>query len=79
MRIIIFTLFAFFSFSLGAQVTQPKPPIQTDAPEWVHLLYAETPNIYAVQEAYDAYYKVHPFEQNDYTRYFKRWAILARS
>ena len=79
MRIIIFTLFVFFSFSLGAQVTQPKPPIQTDAPEWVQLLYAETPNIYALQEAYDAYYKVHPFEQNDYTRYFKRWAILARS
>ena len=49
MRIIIFTLFVFFSFTLGAQVTQPKPPIQTDAAEWVQLLYAETPKIYPLQ------------------------------
>lgn len=79
MRITIFTLLVFFSLCLGAQVSQPKPPIQPDAPEWVQLLYAETPNIFAVQEAYDAYYREHPFVQNDYTRYFKRWAILARA
>lgn len=61
-----------------AQLDQPKPILQADAPEWVQLLYAETPNVYNIQEAYDNYYRQHPMVENDYTRYYKRWAILAR-
>ncbi len=55
-----------------------KPILQPDAPEWVQLMYAETPNVFAVESAFEAYYKTHPYEENNYTKYYTRWAITAR-
>lgn len=63
---------------LYGQLDQPKPALTADAPQWVQLMYTETPNAYAIQDAFDTYYKMHDFEENNYTRYFQRWAILAR-
>ncbi len=79
MRIQLLVALLSLSITLNAQLDQPRPVLQPDAPEWVHLMYAETPNVYAIQIAFDAYYREHAFEENDYTRYYQRWAILART
>ncbi len=79
MRNILTIFFLAIIIHAQAQFATPKPLLQTNAPEWVQLLYAETPNIYAIQSAYDTYYRTHPFVENDYTRYYHRWAVLART
>lgn len=78
MRLTLLCLYLCTALSLSAQLDQPHPRPEADAPAWVQLLYAETPNIHAIQEAYDDHYRTHPFVENDHTRYYKRWAILAR-
>lgn len=44
-------------------------------------MYSENPNYFELRDAFDEYYKVHPFEKNSYTQYFKRlmkenWAFV---
>ncbi|HQV67409.1 MAG TPA: hypothetical protein PLO48_11410, partial [Saprospiraceae bacterium] len=52
--------------------------INEDAPEWVHLLNQENPNVLDIKESYTAYYKSHPFVKNSYTQYYKRFMRWAR-
>ncbi|MBK8888338.1 MAG: hypothetical protein IPN46_18110 [Saprospiraceae bacterium] len=52
--------------------------INEDAPEWVHLLNQENPNVFDIKESYTAYYKSHPFVKNSYTQYYKRFMRWAR-
>ena len=71
--IIIFHVFSVFG--------QPRPSmiqINEDAPEWVHLLNQENPNVLDIKESYTAYYKSHPFIKNSYTQYYKRFMRWAR-
>jgi photosystem II stability/assembly factor-like uncharacterized protein len=42
-------------------------------PSWARQMYSDTPNIYAVQRAYQTYYLKHPFKENNHTRYYDRW------
>lgn len=42
-------------------------------PEWVQMMYANNPNVWAVQTAYQNYYKTHPFEKNIHTQNYKHW------
>ncbi len=76
-KIILFLLLASPLFLFG-QSGLIKPVLQPDAPEWVQLLYADTPNIFAISSAFETYYKTHPYEENNYTKYYSRWAITAR-
>ncbi|MEZ5014989.1 MAG: T9SS type A sorting domain-containing protein [Chitinophagales bacterium] len=78
MKYFIFLFLTACSLQIRAQVSQPRPPLEADAPAWVQVLYAPQPNVFAIQEAYDAYYATHPFVEDNYTRYYQRWAILAR-
>ncbi|MBK6499816.1 MAG: hypothetical protein IPG00_17315 [Saprospiraceae bacterium] len=71
--IIVFHVFNVFG--------QPRPSmiqISEDAPEWVHLLNQENPNVLDIKESYTAYYKSHPFVKNSYTQYYKRFMRWAR-
>jgi len=42
-------------------------------PTWVKLMYSDTPNLKKIENAYNEYYKSHPFEKNTFTQYYKRW------
>lgn len=42
-------------------------------PQWVKLMYAENPNVWEVDKAYEAFYRTRPFEKNYYTQYYKHW------
>ena len=53
------------------------PPTASMAP-WCKYMYAEPLNMLALDSAYRAYYAHHPFEKNNYTRYYKRLTSLAQ-
>lgn len=42
-------------------------------PEWVKLMYSDSPNLVKIEKAYIEYYNSHPFVKNAYTQYYKRW------
>jgi len=42
-------------------------------PTWAQLMYSEHPNVFAVQNAYQDYYRSNTFEKNYHTQYYKRW------
>ncbi len=61
---------------------QEKPSalfVAPDAPQWVHLMMADQPNLFEVQKAYENFYQEHPFEKNSYTQHYKRWLNWART
>ncbi len=45
----------------------------TTLPEWTQMMYSASPDPGAVMDAYNAYYKTHPFIQNTHTQYYKHW------
>lgn len=47
-------------------------------PEWVVLMYADNPNVWAVETAYRVYYQTHPFEKTTHTQYYKKWRRATR-
>jgi photosystem II stability/assembly factor-like uncharacterized protein len=51
------------------------PPQTADMPEWAKLMYAEQPNVFAVEKAYADFYKDKIFKKDNYTRYYKRWRL----
>jgi photosystem II stability/assembly factor-like uncharacterized protein len=58
----------------GAQ-QMPKPSlIEVETlPHWAQLMYGNHANIYEVQNAYQDYYRTHPFVKSYHTQYYKRW------
>jgi PKD repeat protein/photosystem II stability/assembly factor-like uncharacterized protein len=69
-----FCIFLFLDFSLHAQYYEPKPNENDPSiPEWVKLMYAESPNAIKVDDAFRAYYAGRPFKHDNYSRYYKRW------
>lgn len=48
-------------------------PLKGNEPVWVSLMYAENPNVWEVETAYNAYYQNHPFEKNLHTQNYKHW------
>ena len=68
----------FTASQLFAQ-TAPEPIyVAPDAPNWMHMMLAENPNVYEISDAYTAYYQSHPFEKSNYTQYYKRWMQWTR-
>ncbi|MBI1286809.1 MAG: T9SS type A sorting domain-containing protein [Flavobacteriales bacterium] len=43
------------------------------APAWAQMMYAENPNVFAVDKAYREYYREHEFEKSYHTQFYKRW------
>lgn len=71
-------LLLLFPFFLHAQ-QKPSPILVTpDAPEWMHMMQAEQPNVFEIQQAYRAYFDTHPFEKNAYTQFYKHFMHWAR-
>ncbi len=73
--LVLFTVLPAFAY---CQISPIKPILEPEAPQWVQLMYADIPNIFEIQSAFDTYYKTHTFEENNYTRYYNHWAIIAR-
>lgn len=44
-----------------------------EAPEWVQLMYSESPDPATVRAAYESYYATHDFVKNRDTQFYKRW------
>ena len=77
MKKYLFLLFftpVYFSIQAMAQFAEPKiTPNDPSLPAWVKLMYAENPNVYTVDSAYQAYYKINIFKESSYTRQYMRW------
>jgi photosystem II stability/assembly factor-like uncharacterized protein len=60
--------------TLQTQVMSPLsiPQKTQDMPEWAEHLYTSPLNLLRLDSAYTAYYNIHTFEKNNYTRYYKR-------
>jgi photosystem II stability/assembly factor-like uncharacterized protein len=78
MRLIALCLCLSLSYNLLAQQKPSPIYITPDAPEWMHLMLQDNPNVFAVQQAYKAYYTKNKFVKTDYTQYYKRWVHWAR-
>jgi len=81
-KILLLSLIILFSNTIIAQnkkVPNPKypslfktiPPIATDAPRWVQLMYSQDVNFNEVQKAFDAYYKDQVLKKNTHTQNYK--------
>ena len=63
-----------FSLQTNAQFAEPKiNPNDPTLPVWVKMMYAENPNVYAVDCAYQSFYKSNDFTETSYTRQYMRW------
>lgn len=71
-------LLTHLSLSLSAQQAPTPIYVGTDAPQWLKMLQGDTPNVFAVAQAYREHYRTHPFEKNSYTKFYKRWMQWAR-
>jgi len=70
-------LFLFSLFSLKAQdgitVGGVFPPKSMAAPEWAKDLQSDNPNVFAIDSAYEAFFKTHSYKKNLWTKYYRRW------
>lgn len=48
------------------------PPATPQMPAWANYLYATPLNFHALDSSYTAFYAAHPFEKNNYTKYYRR-------
>jgi PKD repeat protein len=57
-----------------AQYYEPKiNENDPNLPHWVKLMYADNPNVFEVDVAFQKYYSGKPFKHDIYSRYYKRW------
>lgn len=52
------------------------PLINDKSPDWVKLLYSESPNFHEITDAYEAYYANNDFIKNTHTQNYKHWNRL---
>lgn len=74
LSLVLLMLPLFFDF-VAAQLVDRlnRPQITPEMPEWARMLYADPINVPALDSAFVAYYRVHPFEKNNYTKFYRRW------
>ncbi len=41
--------------------------------DWFKMMYSDNPNVFKIQEAYDNYFRINPFEKSKETRLFEHW------
>jgi photosystem II stability/assembly factor-like uncharacterized protein len=56
-----------------AQSAPPIIHIAEDAPKWMKMFEQKDLNVSELKKAYEDYYRIHPFEKNSYTQYYKRY------
>jgi photosystem II stability/assembly factor-like uncharacterized protein len=63
------------TFILQAQIPSinERPPLETDAPDWVKEMYADKPNVHQVDSLFEAFYAKNPKIRNNYIRFYERW------
>jgi photosystem II stability/assembly factor-like uncharacterized protein len=64
---------AFAASGFAQNMFKPSSHEISVAPEWAQLMYAENPNVFAVDKAFRDYYREHDFEKSYHTQYYKRW------
>jgi photosystem II stability/assembly factor-like uncharacterized protein len=75
-RILFFQLFFFLittSFSFGQALQKPSAYEIQQAPQWAKEMYGDKPNVFVVDQLFNAYYAEHKFEKSYHTQYYKRW------
>ncbi len=79
-KLIFFLAFILINTNVFCQVEGNLniPNITDKMPEWAKLMYATPINFIALEEAYKKFYDTHPFEKNNYTRYYKRLIMTNR-
>lgn len=65
--------FPFLNAVLAQQMPKPSSVEIAGLPQWAQLMYAEQANIFEIQNAYQDYYRTHPFVKTYHTQYYKRW------
>lgn len=65
--------FGCYLSSYGQYLQKPSAADIAAAPEWAQLMYADYPNVYEVDEAYQVYFEEHPYVKSYHTQYYKRW------
>jgi hypothetical protein len=71
--VLLAVLFITVNFS-NAQLLLKKGDISdASLPQWVKMMYAESPNVLLVEKAHDEYYETHAEEENHHTAYYKHW------
>jgi len=80
MKKVLAISFLLFSLALFSQTETHYSNSFNQNPEWVELMYKQSPDAGLVIKAYQDYYKSHPFVKNKHTQYYKRWQrALSRS
>jgi len=69
----IFFICFSYQLSFAQQMLKPSAAEIAQLPEWAKMMYGSNPNVYEVQNAYEAYYRHRPFEKTYHTQYYKRW------
>ena len=80
MRNFLLTLILFLGclpFLQAQHMARPSAYEIATSPAWAQLMYGSQPNVWAVDAAYSAFYRTHPFEKNYHTQYYKRWRRAA--
>ena len=71
-----YCFFFFFALSLNSYCQEMFKPSEVEIsnlPHWAQLMYGENPNVFEVDQAYQAYYTTHLFQKTYHTQYYKRW------
>lgn len=72
-NIILYLLVVNATNSWAQKTIHPSIDPAEILPEWAALMYAENPNVWAVETAYCDYYKTHSFVKTTHTQYYKKW------
>ncbi|HET6990952.1 MAG TPA: hypothetical protein VFJ43_06490, partial [Bacteroidia bacterium] len=59
--------------SSAQQLFKPSPNIIATLPDWAQAMYAENPNVNAVDSLYNAYFSTHPYVKTAHTEYYRIW------
>ena len=77
MRLILLGCACLLGLSLQAQnrATYFKvfPVAEAGLPDWARAMYAADPQVPAVDQAFDAYYRTHPFQKTIHTHNYRYW------
>jgi hypothetical protein len=68
-----FFLILFLTNAFAQQMPKPSSSEIAELPQWAQLMYAAQPNVFEVQNAYQDFYRIHPFVKSYHTQYYKRW------
>ena len=77
MKYCLIAFFLLFSAAMygqqNLQVLGLEPPKYSKAPVWAKGILSDNPNVFAVDSAYEAYFKINPYQKDLWTKYYRRW------